>query len=146
MAYTYGKVMQVHPLAFPSGKLPYYFPFTEKNFDLTRDLQVAFHPGTVAFNDGYAHTDYGPWSGETRLVEFYGDNQPGVEQAYRTVHLARGERHRRQLPDHRQRGSGAGCDLRRGQWSDRDDHRRDFLGGRHPSVGGAEHDRCCRFR
>ncbi len=91
LAYRHNKVMQVHPLAFPSGKLPYYAPFTEKNFDLTRDLQVAFHPGTVAFNDGYAHTDYGPWSGESRLVEFYGDNQPGVEKAYRTVHLARGD-------------------------------------------------------
>lgn len=92
LSYRHNKLMQVHPLAFPSGRLPYYAPFTEKNFDLTRDLQVAFHPGTIAFNDGYAHTDYGPWSGETRLVEFYGDNQPGVEQAYRTVHLARGGR------------------------------------------------------
>jgi hypothetical protein len=92
LSYRHNKLMQVHPLAFPSGKLPYYAPFTEKNFDLTRDLQVAFHPGTVKWNDGYAHTDYGPWSGETRLVEFYGDNQPGVEQAFRTVHLARGGR------------------------------------------------------
>ena len=91
LAYAHNKIMQVHPLASASGKLPYYAPFTEKNFDLTRDLQVAFHPGTVAFNDGYAHTDYGPWSGETRLVEFYGDNQP-VAQAERTVHLARGDR------------------------------------------------------
>jgi hypothetical protein len=90
MAYSYGKVMQVHPLDSPSGALPYYTPFTEKNFDLTRDLQVAFHPGTVAFNDGYAHTDYGPWSGETRLVEHYQQNNP-MAQAYRTVHLARGE-------------------------------------------------------
>jgi hypothetical protein len=89
MAYSYGKVMQVHPLAFPSGKLPYYAPFTEGNFDFSRDLQVAFHPGTVAFNDGYAHTDYGPWSGETRLVEQYSKNQP-MKQADRTVHLARG--------------------------------------------------------
>ncbi len=89
MAYSYGKVMQVHPLDSPSGALPYYAPFTEKNFDLTRDLQVAFHPGTVAFNDGYAHTDYGPWSGETRLVEHYTTNNP-MERAYRTVHLARG--------------------------------------------------------
>jgi hypothetical protein len=91
LAYSHNKIMQVHPLAFPSGKLPYYTPFTEKNFDLTRDLQVAFHPGTVAFNDGYAHTDYGPWSGETRLVEFYGQSQP-TSQADRTVHLARGLR------------------------------------------------------
>ena len=91
LAYRHKKLMQVHSLASPSGKLPYYAPFTEKNFDLTRDLQVAFHPGTVAFNDGYAHTDYGPWSGETRLVEYYGDNQP-VAQADRTVHLARGPR------------------------------------------------------
>jgi hypothetical protein len=83
--------MQVHPLAFPSGKLPYYAPFTERNFDLTRDMQVAFHPGTVAFNDGYAHTDYGPWSGETRLVEHYTTTRP-MAQAYRTVHLARGPR------------------------------------------------------
>jgi hypothetical protein len=89
LAYSFGKVMQVHPLAFPSGKLPYYAPFTEGNFDLSRDLQVAFHPGTVMWNDGYAHTDYGPWSGETRLVEHYDTNYP-VAQADRTVHLARG--------------------------------------------------------
>lgn len=90
LAYSYGKVMQVHPLDSPSGALPYYAPFAEKSFDLARDLQVAFHPGTVAFNDGYAHTDYGPWSGETRLVEHYKTNNP-MERAYRTVHLARGE-------------------------------------------------------
>lgn len=91
LAYTFGKVMQVHPLAFPSAKLPYYAPFSEGNFDLTRDLQLAFHPGTVKWNDGYAHTDYGPWSGETRLVESYGINNP-MDQADRTVHLARGAR------------------------------------------------------
>lgn len=89
LAYSFGKVMQVHPLGSASGKLPYYAPFTEGNFDLSRDLQVAFHPGTVKWNDGYAHTDYGPWSGETRLVEHYDSNNP-VDQADRTVHLARG--------------------------------------------------------
>ena len=88
--YSFTKCMQVHPLDFPSGKLPYYAPFAEGNYDLSRDLQVAFHPGTVRWNDGYAHTDYGPWSGETRLVESYRLWNP-MEQAYRTVHLARGE-------------------------------------------------------
>jgi hypothetical protein len=89
LAYSFGKVMQVHPLGSASGKLPYYAPFTEGNFDLSRDLQIAFHPETVKWNDGYAHTDYGPWSGETRLVEHYDTNNP-VDQADRTVHLARG--------------------------------------------------------
>ena len=88
--YSYSKCMQVHPLDFPSTKLPYYAPFAEGNYDLSRDLQIAFHPGTVRWNDGYAHTDYGPWSGETRLVESYRSWNP-MEQAYRTVHLARGE-------------------------------------------------------
>ena len=88
--YAYTKSMQIHPLAFPSAKLPYYAPFTEGNFDLGRDLQVAFNPRTVKFNDGYAHTDYGPWSGETRLVEDYKQWNP-MERAYRTVHVARGE-------------------------------------------------------
>lgn len=90
MGYDFSKVMQVHPLDFPSAQLPYYAPFAEGNFDLTRDHQIAFHPGTVRWNDGYAHTDYGPWSGETRLVESYKTNNP-VEQAYRTVYLARGK-------------------------------------------------------
>jgi len=89
-AYSYVKKMQVHALDSASGKLPYYAPFVEKNYDISRDQQVAFHPGTVKFNDGYAHTDYGLWSGETRLVEAYADNNP-MRQAYRTVHLARGE-------------------------------------------------------
>lgn len=88
--YDFSKVMQVHPLDFPSAQLPYYAPFAEGNFDLTRDHQIAFHPGTVKWNDGYAHTDYGPWSGETRLVESYKINNP-VEKAWRTVYLARGE-------------------------------------------------------
>lgn len=87
--YTYTKVMQVHPLNFPSSKIPYYAPFAEGNFDLTRDKQVAFNPRTVKFYDGYGHTDYGPWSGETRLIEEYKYFNP-MEQLYRTVHLARG--------------------------------------------------------
>ena len=89
IGYSYSKVMQVHPLDAPSAKLPYYAPFAEKNYDLTRDLQIAFHPGTVKYNDGYAHTDYGAWSGETRMVESYRTNNL-MEQAYRTVYLARG--------------------------------------------------------
>jgi hypothetical protein len=90
IGYSYAKKMQVHALDSASGKLPYYAPFVEKNYDLTRDHQVAFHPGTVKYNDGYAHTDYGPWSAETRLVEEYMENNP-MKQAYRTVHLARGK-------------------------------------------------------
>jgi hypothetical protein len=89
LGYSFAKRMQVHPLDYPSGTTGYYRSFTEGNFDLTRDLQIAFHPLTVAFNDGYAHTDYGPWSGETRLVESYQPWNP-MEQAYRTVHLAKG--------------------------------------------------------
>jgi hypothetical protein len=88
--YSYYKSMQVHPLFFPSSKIPYYAPFAEGNFDLSRDLQVAFHPGTVKWNDGFAHTDYGPWSGETRLVENYREWNT-MQQAYRTVQVARGE-------------------------------------------------------
>jgi hypothetical protein len=81
--------MQVHPLTFPSGKLGYYAPFTEGNYDLSRDIQLAFNPRTVKFNDGFAHTDYGPWSGETRLVEGYRQWNT-MQQAYRTVQVARG--------------------------------------------------------
>jgi hypothetical protein len=88
--YSYTKSMQVHPLDFPSAKLPYYAPFAEANYDLTRDIQVAFNPRTIAFTDGYAHTDYGPWSGETRLVEGYRQFNP-MRQAYRTVAMLRGE-------------------------------------------------------
>ena len=88
--YSYSKSMQVHPLYFPSVKIPYLAPFSEGNFDLSRDIQVAFHPGTIKFNDGYAHTDYGPWSGETRLVEGYRLWNP-MQQFYRTIQLARGE-------------------------------------------------------
>jgi hypothetical protein len=87
--YSYSKSMQVHPLYYPSTKIPYYAPFAEGNFDLSRDIQVAFNPRTIKFNDGYAHTDYGPWSGETRLVEGYTSWNP-MQQFYRTVQLARG--------------------------------------------------------
>ena len=90
VGYSFSKVMQVHPLDFPSLKLPYYAPFAEGNYDQSRDMQVAFHPGTIAWADGYAHTDYGPWSGETRLIESYRIANP-MEEAYRSVFLARGE-------------------------------------------------------
>ena len=63
--------------------------FRSGNFDLSRDLQIAFQPSTIKFNDGYAHTDYGPWSGETRLVESYKPFNV-MEQAYRTVQVAKG--------------------------------------------------------
>ena len=88
--FSYSKSMQVHPLYFPSTKIPYYAPFAEGNFDLSRDIQVAFNPRTIKFNDGYAHTDYGPWSGETRLVEGYKLWNP-MEQWYRTVQFTRGQ-------------------------------------------------------
>ena len=89
IGFSFTKVMQVHPLAFPSAKIPYYAPFSEGNFDLSRDLQIAFQPSTIKWNDGYAHTDYGPWSGETRLVESYKPFNI-MEQAYRTVQVAKG--------------------------------------------------------
>ena len=88
--YSFYKSMQVHPLAFPSAKIPYYAPFAEGNFDLDRNIQVAFHPGTIRYTDGYAHTDYGPWSAETRLVEGYRPWNT-MEQAYRTVQVAKGD-------------------------------------------------------
>lgn len=90
MGYSFTKIMQVHPLAFPSAELPYYKPFAEGNFDLSRDIQVAFQPSTIQYNDGYAHTDYGPWSGETRLVEGYKPFNE-VEKAYRTVQFTKGK-------------------------------------------------------
>lgn len=91
VAYSHSKHMQIHALNWESAKLPYFGAFVEKNYDMTRDLQVAYHPETIKFNDGYAHTDYGPWSTETRLVENYHENNP-MKQVYRTIHLAKGKR------------------------------------------------------
>lgn len=88
--FSYTKVMQVHPYYFPSSEVPYYRPFVDVNKDLTRDIQVAFHPNTVKFNDGYAHTDYGPWSGETRLVEGYKEWNM-MDTYFRTVQFAKGK-------------------------------------------------------
>ncbi len=90
MGYSFSKVMQVHPLHYASLQLPYYKAFEEPNFDLTRDIQIAFQPSTIAWNDGFAHTDYGPWSGETRLVESYKPFNE-VQKAFRTVHVAKGK-------------------------------------------------------
>ncbi len=89
MGYSFSKSMQIHPLAFPSSKIPYYSPFMEGNYDLSRDIQIAFQPSTIKWNDGFAHTDYGPWSGETRLVEGYKPFNT-MKQAYRTVQVAKG--------------------------------------------------------
>jgi hypothetical protein len=90
MGYSYTKVMQTHPLYYPSAQIPYYKAFTENNYDLTRDIQIAFQPATIQFNNGYAHTDYGPWSGETRLVEGYKPFNE-VQRAFRTVQVAKGK-------------------------------------------------------
>lgn len=90
MGFSYTKSMQVHPYFFPSSKIPYYAPFAEANWDLTRDIQIAFHPNTVQFNDGYAHTDYGPWSGETRLVEGY-KAWNMMENYFRTIQVGKGQ-------------------------------------------------------
>jgi hypothetical protein len=89
MGYSFSKSMQIHPLAFPSTKIPYYSSFMEGNYDLSRDIQIAFQPATLKWNDGYAHTDYGPWSGETRLVEGYKPFNT-MKQAYRTIQVAKG--------------------------------------------------------
>lgn len=88
--FSYTKSMQIHPYFFPSSKIPYYAPFAEANRDLTRDIQIAFHPNTIKFNDGYAHTDYGPWSSETRLVEGY-KTWNMMENYFRTVQVGKGE-------------------------------------------------------
>jgi hypothetical protein len=90
MGFSYSKVMQVHPYYFPSSQVPYYKPFAEANRDLTRDIQIAYHPGTIKFNDGYAHTDYGPWSSETRLVEGY-KTWNTMKNYFRTVQMGKGK-------------------------------------------------------
>lgn len=89
IGFSHTKISQVHPLDSESLRAGYFAPFAEANFDLSRDMQVAFHPGTVAWNDGYAHAEYGPWHGETRLVEQYRAHFP-VASAFRSVLLARG--------------------------------------------------------
>lgn len=88
--YSFYKSTQIHPLDFPSGKIPYYARFTAGNLTLTRDIQIAFHDEMLKFYDGYAHTDYGTWSGEARLLDGYRPWNP-MEQAYRTVQLTRGK-------------------------------------------------------
>ena len=88
--YSYTKCSQIHPLDFPSGKLPYYAPLTTGNYTLTRDLQAPFQDQISRFYDGYAHTDYGPWSGETRLIEQYRNWNP-MRRAFRTLQLTRGQ-------------------------------------------------------
>lgn len=87
--YAFSKVSQVHPLDFPSVKLGYFAPFAEGNFDFNRDQQIAYNPRTVKWEDGYAHTDYGLWSGEERFVESYRLWNP-MDADYRTVHVAKG--------------------------------------------------------
>ena len=90
IGYSFTKVMQIHPFSFPSSKTGYLAPFAEGNVDMSRDIQVAFQPSTIKYYDGYGHTDYGPWSGETRLIEGYRDYNP-MQQAFRTVQLAKGK-------------------------------------------------------
>lgn len=90
IGYSFSKIMQVHPFSFPSTKTGYLAPFAEGNVDMSRDIQVAFQPSTIKYYDGYGHTDYGPWSGETRLIEGYKPFNP-MQQAFRTVQVAMGK-------------------------------------------------------
>ena len=87
--YSYVKVAQVHPFAAPEVATARFKGSDEGNFKYSRDLQLPFHDVVVKFHDGYAHTDYGTWSGETRVTENYRDWNP-MRNAFRTLHLARG--------------------------------------------------------
>lgn len=88
--YSFYKSTQIHPLDFPSASTTYNTMFSTGNYTLTRGIQLAYHDEMVRFYDGFAHTDYGTWSGEHRLLDGYRPWNP-MRQAYRTFHLARGE-------------------------------------------------------
>ncbi len=88
--YSFYKSTQIHPLDFPSASTTYNTMFSTGNYTLTRGIQLAFHDEMVRFYDGFAHTDYGTWSGEHRLLDGYRPWNP-MRKAYRTLHLARGE-------------------------------------------------------
>ena len=87
--YSYVKVAQVHPFNAPEVATARFKGSDEGNFNYSRDLQLPFHDVVSKFHDGYAHTDYGTWSGETRVTENYRDWNP-MRNAFRTTHLARG--------------------------------------------------------
>jgi hypothetical protein len=90
-AYSYTKAAQVHPFTAPElATARFGKSWSEGNFVYSRDLQLPFHDVVVKFMDGYGHTDYGTWNGETRVTENYRDWNPMME-AYRTLHLARGK-------------------------------------------------------
>lgn len=87
--FSYVKVAQVHPFTAPEVATARFKGWDESNFKYSRDLQLPFHEVVSKFHDGYAHTDYGTWNGETRVTENYRDWNP-MRNAFRTIHLARG--------------------------------------------------------
>lgn len=90
-SFSFQKVAQVPPFNAPQVATARFKGWDEGNFLFSRDQQLPFHDVVVKFHDGYAHTDYGTWNGETRVTEQYRDYNP-MEQAFRTVHAVRGER------------------------------------------------------
>ena len=60
--YSFRKALR-HPLNFPSLRGTYWEMFGRINLAYSRDQQLQYHPSSVAFYDGYAHTDYGLWNG-----------------------------------------------------------------------------------
>jgi hypothetical protein len=89
-AYSFVKSAQVHPFLAPEVATARFKGWDEGNFRTARDLQLPFHDVVVKFHDGYAHTDYGTWNGETRVTENYRNWNP-MQNAFRTLHLARGK-------------------------------------------------------
>ena len=89
-SFSFQKVAQVHAFNSPEGATARFKGADEGNFVYSRDLQLPFHEVVVKFHDGFAHTDYGTWNGETRVTEYYRDWNP-MREAFRTVCLARGK-------------------------------------------------------
>ena len=80
---------QRHPLNSPALLDTNWRAWGRNMLKFNRDQQMQYHDSGVEYHDGYAHTDYGAWNNEQRLLEDYRPYNT-VEKAYRTLIMAKG--------------------------------------------------------
>lgn len=81
---------QRHPLNSPAHLDTNWRGWGRNMLKFNRDQQMQYHDSGIQYHDGYAHTDYGAWNNEQRLLEDYRPYNT-MEKAYRTLIMARGK-------------------------------------------------------
>ena len=66
--------------------------WAEAAYKQDRFTELPYLPKIKEHYDGFAHLDYGPWHGETRVCERYVKWNDPLRHVFRTLHVARGDK------------------------------------------------------